>query len=245
MRLQMSSRTDVLVIIPAFNEEQTVAQVVTGVREAGFPVLVIDDGSRDQTSRQARLAGARVVRLPINLGVGGALRCGFRWALKNGYHAVVQCDADGQHPPHQIEHLVEFAESNDLHLAIGSRFLGNSNFTSSSIRRVPMRLMALVASRSARVRLTDTSSGFRVIRGDLLTEFARQFPVHYLGDTFDVTVEAGRKNYRIGETSVSMHERGGGVPSSNTLWSVAYLLRSLAVLVIGSANHYRVHREDK
>jgi glycosyltransferase involved in cell wall biosynthesis len=241
----MKARSDVLVVIPAFNEEATVAQVVRGVREAGFPVLVVDDGSHDQTSQRARLAGARVVRLPINLGVGGALRCGFRWALKNGYSAVVQCDADGQHPPHQIESLVNFAETNDLHLAIGSRFLGNSEFTSSSIRRIPMRLMAIFASKSAGVQLTDTSSGFRVIRGSLLHEFARQFPVHYLGDTFDVTVEAGRSRFRIGETPVSMHERGGGVPSSNTLWSIAYLLRSLAVLVIGSVNHYRLPREDQ
>ena len=151
----MKARSDVLVVIPAFNEEATVAQVVRGVREAGFPVLVVDDGSHDQTSQRARLAGARVVRLlPINLGVGGALRCGFRWALKNGYSAVVQCDADGQHPPHQIESLVNFAESNDLHLAIGSRFLGNSEFTSSSIRRIPMRLMAIFASKSADVQLT-------------------------------------------------------------------------------------------
>lgn len=241
----MTPRRDVLVVIPAFNEEATVASVVAQVRAAGFPVLVVDDGSRDRTHEEAFGAGANVVRLPTNLGVGGALRCGFRWAVSRGYEAVVQCDADGQHSPELISDLLRFAETNDLHLAIGSRFLGGSSFTSNMIRRIPMRLMARLASRAAGVRLTDTSSGFRVVRGTLLKEFARRFPVHYLGDTFDVTVEAGRSGYRIDEFPVAMHERAGGVPSSNTFWSLLYLFRSFAVLLIGSEDKFREPENSK
>lgn len=235
----MSNDSGVLVVIPAFNEQATVAQVVRDVQSAGFPVLVVDDGSHDQTYHEAISAGAVTVRLPMNFGVGGALRCGFRWAVNNGFHTVVQCDADGQHSPHQIKSLVSFARKNDLHLVIGSRFLGGSTFTSNVVRRIPMRMMAALASRASRVRLTDTSSGFRAIREPLLSEFARRFPMHYLGDTFDVTVEAGRSGYRIGELPVSMNERAGGIPSSNTFWSIVYLLRSFAVLLIGSRDRYR------
>ncbi len=241
----MTCQAKTLVLIPAYNESATVAEVVRAVLDAGFPALVVDDGSRDDTYRRAIDAGANAIRLPVNLGVGGALRCGFRWAVKNGFDTVVQCDADGQHSPSQIADLVQFAILNDLHLAIGSRFLGGSHFTSNVVRRIPMRVMALLASRAAGVRLTDTSSGFRVIRGTLLREFARKFPVHYLGDTFDVTVEAGRRGYRIGEAPAIMHERAGGIPSNNAFWSTIYLIRSFAVLMIGTVNHYRDARAER
>lgn len=223
-----------LVVIPAFNEAQSVFGVVSAVRSQGFVVLVVDDGSSDATSQEAKKAGAHVVRLPINLGVGGALRCGFKWATEHGYDTVIQCDADGQHSPDEIPALVKFAFESDLHLTIGSRFIGKSDFTASWIRRIPMRLMAKMASHASGSKLTDTSSGFRVIRKPLLSEFARRFPVHYLGDTFDVTVEAGRQGYKIGEFGTNMHARENGLPSTNSFWSVLYLGRSLAVLMIGS-----------
>lgn len=240
----MSHISRVLIIIPAYNEKATVGNVVARVLQQGLPVLVVDDGSSDDTAQVALRAGADCVQLPFNLGVGGALRCGFRWAIKMGYDCVVQCDADGQHSPEEIVRLIEFSEENDLHLTIGSRFLGDSPFKSSRLRRIPMKLMAMLASRAAGVAITDTSSGFRAIRQPLLSEFARKFPVHYLGDTFDVTVEAGRQGYRIGEIPVPMHERAGGVPSSNAVWSLIYLVRSFLVLLIGSKNHYQIHEEE-
>ena len=239
----MSLHSRVVVVVPAYNEEQTVADVVKRVVNEGFPVLVVDDGSSDRTEARAKLAGAEVIRLPINLGVGGALRCGFRWAVANGFDCVVQCDADGQHSPDQIGALVDFAITNDLHLAIGSRFLGGSDFMSSPVRRIPMRLMAALASKVAGVRLTDITSGFRAVRQPLLSEFARRFPVHYLGDTFDVTVEAGRSGFRLGEMPTRMFERAGGAPSSGTLRSVAYLFRSFFVLLIGSRDGF-VHQAE-
>ena len=230
-------------LIPAYNEAATVGNVITRVLQQGLPVLVVDDGSSDDTAQVAVRAGANCVQLPFNLGVGGALRCGFRWAVKMGYDCVVQCDADGQHSPEEIVGLIEFAEDNRLHLAIGSRFLGDSPFKSSPVRRIPMRLMAKLASRAAGVKITDTSSGFRAIRQPLLSEFARKFPVHYLGDTFDVTVEAGRQGYRVGEIPVPMHERAGGIPSSNTFWSIIYLFRSFAVLLIGTNDRYQIRKD--
>ena len=231
-------------LIPAYNEAATVGNVIARVLQQGFPVLVVDDGSSDDTARVAVRAGANCVQLPFNLGVGGALRCGFRWAVKMGYDCVVQCDADGQHSPEEIVGLIEFAEDNRLHLAIGSRFLGDSPFKSSPVRRIPMRLMAKLASRAAGVKITDTSSGFRAIRQPLLSEFAREFPVHYLGDTFDVTIEAAKSGYRIDEMPTTMHERAGGVPSSNAMWSLIYLARSFLVLFIGPNSRYQLHENE-
>ena len=108
-----------------------------------------------------------------------------------------------------------------------------------------MKLMAIFASRVVGGRLTDTSSGFRVIREPLLSEFVRQFPVHYLGGTFDVTVHAGRQGYRIGERSTRMQTRAGGSPSNNSWWSMLYLLRSLAVMVIGSPDRLPKSRDEE
>jgi glycosyltransferase involved in cell wall biosynthesis len=240
----MSYKSRVLVLIPAYNEAATVGNVIARVLQQGLAVLVVDDGSSDDTARVAVRAGANCVQLPFNLGVGGALRCGFRWAVKMGYDCVVQCDADGQHSPEEIVGLIEFAEDNRLHLAIGSRFLGDSPFKSSPVRRIPMRLMAKLASRAAGVKITDTSSGFRAIRQPLLSEFAREFPVHYLGDTFDVTIEAAKSGYRIDEMPTTMHERAGGVPSSNAMWSLIYLARSFLVLLIGPNSRYQLHENE-
>ena len=222
-----------LVVIPAFNEEESIGDVVGKILRVGFPVLVVDDGSSDLTAEIALRSGAEIVRLPFNLGVGGALRCGFKWALRHGYNTVVQCDADGQHSPEIIPELVSFAEKNTLHLTIGSRFLGDSAFKSTMVRRLPMRIMAFVVSRSSGNRITDTTSGFRVITGQLLRDFAETLPAHYLGDTFDATMNAARAGYRIDELSVSMNRRQFGTSTASTLKSVLYIFRSFFAITLG------------
>lgn len=227
-----------LVLVPAFNEAATVATVVRGAVEAGHVVLVVDDGSADETAVLAREAGAIVLSLPINLGVGGALRCGFRWAVANGYSTVVQVDADGQHDPAMVGRMVAAAREQDAHLLLGSRFHGEGGYTSTTFRRIPMRLLAFVASRAAGHRITDASSGFRVIREPLLSEFATTYPVHYLGDTFEALVQAGRSGYVVVEVPVRMRPRAGGVPSAGTRASVGFTLRALVVLLIGSSRRY-------
>jgi len=111
-----------LVLIPALNEQATIRDVVLGVIDHGFDVVVINDGSGDNTAEFARAAGATVLNLRVNLGVGGALRCGFRYAVNNGYRSVVQCDADGQHPISHIQKLIDVSNQTSSHLVIGSRF---------------------------------------------------------------------------------------------------------------------------
>lgn len=183
--------TRIVVLVPAFNEADTVAGVVRSILASGLPVVVVDDGSTDATAAEAHLAGAIILQLPFNLGVGGALRCGFRWAIANGFDTVIQCDADGQHDPTEMQRLIESACDADAHLLVGSRFISPQGFRSTGLRRISMRLLAGIASRSVGSRISDASSGFRVIRQPLLSEFARAYPVHYLGDTFEVLVQAG------------------------------------------------------
>lgn len=223
-----------LVLIPALNEEQTIADVVTDLRALDFDVLVVDDHSEDETADIAALHGADVLRLPIHLGVGGALRAGFRYAVENGYTEIIQVDADGQHPTHQIVNLQKAADYLGAHLVIGSRYLSeDSTIAQSSIRRFSMWCLGKVASRIAGAALTDTTSGFRVIREPLLTEFAREFPNYYLGDTFEATIAALRAGYSVREIPAALAPRLHGTSSINSLQAVALIAKVLIVALVG------------
>jgi glycosyltransferase involved in cell wall biosynthesis len=234
-----------VVVVPAFNEVETVGAVVQSIRRSGLDVVVVNDGSTDGTERAAREAGAVVLALPFNLGVGGALRCGFRWAVANGYDTAIQCDADGQHDASELHGLIASAERLDAHLLVGSRFAGASGYKSTWLRRIPMRLLSRVASRAAGTAMTDASSGFRVIREPLLSEFARSYPTHYLGDTFEVLVQAGRHGYRVYEVPSVMRERAGGTASASATASLRYLFRVLMALIIGSSHDYKTFPQDR
>jgi glycosyltransferase involved in cell wall biosynthesis len=223
-----------LILIPAFNEERTISQIVTSLLESNYDVLVIDDCSTDKTADYALVAGAQVLRLPINLGVGGALRTGFRYAVRHNYRAVIQVDADGQHPLNQIADLVVASVKHDAHLVIGSRYLHSDGvFTQSWQRRFSMWCLGKIASRIARVPLTDTTSGFRLIREPLLSEFSREFPAHYLGDTFQATVAAVKANFRVVEVPVTISARHFGHSSARTHQAILLIVK---VLVLALAN---------
>jgi glycosyltransferase involved in cell wall biosynthesis len=229
----------VLVVVPAYDEEACIGDVVTDVLNAGFDCLVVDDGSTDQTESLACAAGARVVRLPINLGVGGALRAGFRYAVEHGYSCVVQVDADGQHV---AEHIVELLTAlqprsispDGLDMVIGSRFADGGRHEMSSIRRLCIRLLSFVIARAGGATITDPTSGFRAIRSPLLDGFALDFPHHYLGDTFEAVLVASRRGYRIGEIPVSMRPRQGGEPSADLYASTQAMVRACTVLLTGT-----------
>ncbi len=228
-------RHDVLVVVPAFDEEECVAAVVTELHDAGFcKVLVVDDGSRDATASVAAAAGATVVRLPINLGVGGALRTGFKYAVDHGIGCVVQVDADGQHLAEHIDELLDALHDRDLDMVIGSRFAAGGEHRMSRTRRHCIRALGGVVSRFGGVRVTDATSGFRAIRSPLLEAFAHEFPHHYLGDTFEALYVAARRGYRIGEVPVAMRVRQGGRPSADLAASAKSVLRASTVLLTGT-----------
>lgn len=226
---------DTLVIVPALNEARSVGGVVSGLHEAGLSVLVIDDGSTDGTSHAAREAGAGVITLPSNLGVGGALRTGFRYAAEHGYSRVVQCDGDGQHPPDAVlSILAASSASEQTHLLIGSRFTDlRSRREEGFIRWSALSLLGWIASRAAGRRITDATSGLRVVRRPLLEEFARKLPRHYLGDTFEAIVSTARAGFVIGEHPVTMTDRLHGVSTATWSAAVGLTLRAAAVTVLG------------
>lgn len=216
--------------MPAFNEEGAIGDVVASLCQLNHDVLVIDDCSSDMTGDIASEAGATVLRLPLNLGVGGALRAGFRYAVANGYTQVVQVDADGQHPVHQISDLAETARTHRAHLVIGSRYLSaDSTLIPSLPRRFSMWCLSAVASRTAGMRLTDTTSGFRLIAEPLLSQFAETFPDYYLGDTFEATVAAARARYRVVEIPASLSPRRVGKSSANSVQAIILIAKVLII----------------
>jgi glycosyltransferase involved in cell wall biosynthesis len=198
-----------LVVTPAHNEEESVGLVVEGVRALGLQSLVVDDGSTDRTSLVATSAGAIVLSLPVNLGVGAALRTGFRYATRHGFKRVVQLDADLQHPPEAIPLLLEAADRG-ADLVVGSRF--GSGYDPGA-RRAAMRLLSVVVSRRIGVRITDPTSGFKVVTEPLLSEFARYYPAEYLGDTVEALLQAGAFGASVLEIPVPMRPRFAGTPT--------------------------------
>ncbi|MEW1975252.1 glycosyltransferase family 2 protein [Microbacterium profundi] len=222
----------VLVVIPALNEEESVADVVRDVR-LGIPsarCLVVDDGSSDRTGERARAAGASVLTLPYNLGVGGAMRAGFRFARSNGFSIVVQVDADGQHDPAAILQLIEGLSSADL--MIGARFAGVGDYGVRGPRRWAMRALAALMSNVARTRLTDVTSGFKAAGPRAVTLFADNFPAEYLGDTIEALVIAARAGLTIRQLPVVMRKRQAGTPSHPPIKAAAYLTRACAAFAL-------------
>jgi glycosyltransferase involved in cell wall biosynthesis len=232
-----------LVLIPALNEQATIREVVLEVMDHGFDVVVINDGSGDKTAEFARAAGATVLNLRVNLGVGGALRCGFRYAVNNGYHSVVQCDADGQHPISHIQKLIDISTQTSSHLVIGSRFRYEEILmTVPRHRRFAMWLLGVIASRACQTKITDSTSGFRLISEPLLSQFAKNFPSHFLGDTFEANVVAGRAGYKVKEVAAPISDRKAGVSSTGSGRSIILIARSILVVLFNL--HFNIAQLD-
>jgi len=221
----------VLIAVPALNESRSIADVVTAARAAGpYDVLVIDDGSSDDTAQRAADAGARVIRLPFNLGVGGAMRTAFLVAEREGYDRVVQVDGDGQHDPAEIPALLEATRDHDI--VIGARFAGAGDYTVRGPRRWAMRMLASSLSRVSGATLTDTTSGFRASSRKAIELFAHRYPAEYLGDTVESLVLASRSGLTVTQLPVHMRERQGGTPSHGPLKSSLNLGRTVLALVV-------------
>lgn len=223
--------SSVLIVLPAFNEEGSVADVVREVhlKIPGARCLVVDDGSSDRTASRAAEAGATVARLPFNLGVGGAMRCGFRFALERGYRTVVQIDADGQHDPGCVPELL--ARLSDHDLVMGARFAGKGDYEARGPRRWAMRLFSAVITRIAGTPLSDTTSGLRASGPRAIALFAEHYPAEYLGDTIEALVIAARSGLRIAQVPVEMRTRAAGVPSHHPFKAALFLGRATVALV--------------
>ena len=235
----------VLVIVPAWNEQASITGTLAEIR-ACVPwadLLVVDDGSGDRTADIAEAAGAIVCRLPYNLGVGGAMRAGYRYALRHGYDVAAQIDADGQHDPRFLLELVE--QLDDADVVIGARFAkADDPYRVRGPRRWAMVLLAGVLSRLAHTRLTDVTSGFRVSNRRAIVLFARHYPAEYLGDTVESLVIAARAGCRITQHPVTMRARSAGRASHSPVKAAVYLCRAVVALMLALVRDWPAQLED-
>jgi glycosyltransferase involved in cell wall biosynthesis len=228
--------------MPALNEEETVGAVVAAVR-AGLDgdVLVVDDGSSDRTAAAARDAGALVLQHPFNLGVGAALRSGFRYARREGYEVVVQVDADGQHDVDAARNLIKRLHDDEVDLVVGSRF--DAGYSVGWFRKATMRLLSRVISRRLGVTITDTTSGFRAFGTRAIALFAVTYPTAYLSDTVEALMLSADVGLKVVEEPVTMRPRQGGRPSAGGARSAFHLVRLCLVILLHRIRRPLARRE--
>ena len=223
-----------LAVIPAYNEADTIAGVIRSLREhtPQFDVLVVDDGSTDETGTVAMMAGARVLRLPFNVGIGGAVQSGFTFALDNGYERMIQVDGDGQHMPEEIQLLArEMDENPQIDIVCGSRFLTDNGYPAPISRRTGIHLFAFLLSRIVGQRVSDPTSGFRLYNRNGIALFARDYPHDYPEVEAVLMVHFHRLTMR--EVPVRMLERGGGKSSIRSGKSAYYMIKVLLAIFVG------------
>ena len=221
----------IAVIIPAYNEEKTIGSVVRGVKDLGngYEVIVINDCSRDDTTRNAEAEGATVLELPVNLGIGGAVQTGLKYALASGFDACVQVDGDGQHPPHEIPKLIEPLFDNGLDMVVGSRFLGGT-YRVPLMRALGIRVISLFLKITMGVSFRDTTSGFRALKGPAMEFFASCYPQDYPEP--ESLLLAYIKGFKVAEVAVEMNYREHGISSITPIHEVYYMTKVLLAMVI-------------
>ena len=208
LRLVPSSGARTLIMLPCLDEGPRIAGLIAQLQglHPGVDVLVVDDGSTDDTADVAAAAGAAVIRLPYNLGYGAALQTGYKYALENGYDRLVQMDGDGQHPPEEVSALLAQLDRGDVDLAVGSRFLGRADYRIPRSRQVGIRMFAWLTSRLAGQRITDPTSGLQAMNRRLLSFYQQDFYPWDYPDA-DMLLRVHYAGFRFAEVPVVM--RGG------------------------------------
>ena len=221
-----------LIIIPAFNEESNIERTVQAIlREApDFDYVIINDCSTDKTREICEMNGYNIVNLPINLGIGGAVQTGYKYGYENDYDMAVQVDGDGQHDPEFLNLMAEYLVENKLDMVIGSRFIEKKGFQSSKTRRIGIVFFSKLIKILTGQLITDPTSGLRMIGRNAMALFAIDYPRDYPEPESVVAVL--RRNMKVAEIPVIMHERQGGVSSISLKKSVYYMLKvSLAMII--------------
>ena len=221
-----------LIIIPAYNEAENIEKVVDNIIQK-FPqydYIVVNDGSSDATRDVCRERGYQYLNLSINLGIGGAVQTGYKYAKDKGYDVAVQIDGDGQHDIAYLKDMLSVLEKDEADIVIGSRFIDKEGFQSSAARRVGIRILSVLIFVCTGCRIKDVTSGFRAVNKKFIDIYAKNYPMDYPEP--EAIVSAVMYGGRIKEQPVIMHEREKGNSSINLLKSVYYMIKvTLAIIV--------------
>jgi glycosyltransferase involved in cell wall biosynthesis len=222
----------VLVIIPAYNEEGSVGEVVEGVKDhlSQADILVVNDGSTDLTSKKAKEKGALVLDLPFNLGIGGAMQAGYKYAYEKGHDMAIRVDGDGQHDPKEIPKLLQALEEKKMDIIIGSRFIGYSEYRGSVMRRAGISLLSKVISVIIGQKVTDPTSGFSVSNRRAIILFASNYPQDYPEPEALVLVH--KMGLKVGEVHAGMNQRYTGESSITKVRSIYYMVKVFLAIFV-------------
>ena len=222
----------ILVIVPAYNEEESLPGVISDLRRhvPDADIVVVNDGSRDGTPHIAHALGVKVLDLPVNLGIGGAMQAGYLFAAKHDYDIAVQFDGDGQHRAGEIEKLLRPLAGGGADLVIGSRFMQQGDYKAPFFRRIGMYIFSFTLSRILGSPVTDTTSGFRAANKKITSFFSLYYPEDY--PEVEALVLVHKQGLRVAEVPVSMRERTGGQTSITAMRSVYYMVKVLLAVFI-------------
>lgn len=223
---------NLLVIIPAFNEAESISGVIGDLKAnlSIADILVVDDGSVDATARIASELGVNVLKLPFNLGIGGAMQAGYLYAQRRGYDIAVQFDGDGQHLAHEVKKLLQPVVAGNADIAIGSRFMGQGAYKPSFSRKAGIKVFSTILSCILGTRVTDTTSGFRAANRRVIEFYSRAYPDDY--PEVEALVLLHKAGMRIAEVPVQMRERTSGQSSITAVRSVYYMVKVLLAVFI-------------
>lgn len=232
-----------LVIVPTYNEEENIADVIADLRSVSFPhdVIVVDDGSLDRTVGITRKYNVPILELPFNLGIGGAMQAGYRYAYENGYDIAIQFDGDGQHRADQIEALLSGFKSLNTDLVTGSRFLEGDHYSQGAARMIGGKILASVLSFLTGWKITDPTSGFRAAGPDAIRFFAEQYPDDYPEPEVILLLHKG--GYKCDEVPALMSQRTGGQSSITPIRSVYYMVKVLLALMVDLVRVVRIKKK--
>lgn len=224
----------ILAILPAYNEEASIKYVIEKIRQnaEAIDIIVINDSSKDRTSEIARSLNADVIDLPNNLGIGGAMQTGFKFAQRNDYDIAIQIDGDGQHNPEYLNDILKPVIEKKCDMAIGSRFIGfgKTGFQSSFLRRFGIKILSAAIKYATNFRIKDTTSGFRAINRKVIAFFADDYPNDYPEP--ESIVMLNKKMFEIMEVPVVMSERYGGKSSIRAIDTIYYMIKVLLAIFI-------------
>ncbi|QTH42331.1 glycosyltransferase family 2 protein [Cohnella sp. LGH] len=223
----------ILIIIPAYNEQDNIQRLIANLqreKQLQYDLLIINDCSTDHTSQVMREMNVPVVDLPCNLGIGGAVQTGYKYAKQHGYDVAVQVDGDGQHNPRFIAKIVEPILKGEADFVIGSRYIEKEGFQSTALRRAGIYYFSKLIYLFTRHKITDPTSGFRACNAEIIDIFAKNYPIDYPEPESIVVLT--RKKFRLKEVPVVMEERSAGISSIKSLKSAYYMIKvSLAILI--------------